>query len=264
MQDARRKEPQNYFRGADIHGVAGIVSALIARDDGEVRRQEVYDLALALISPLRPDYSDVHGRHILHCLAEQDGITKRTSCQLSRDAELGACQTKSFLFSRLTTQARGLNLLSFVSANPRCLTCARTRITQRRPDPHSNGAFSPRSMRAHRAFRSCSATSAPAARSCSIGVRERLGRHAVPVHRSRARGDDTRAFLSGDHQSVAVPRGGGDRAAPVRRARRLLMQPLRFSVRRGRAPAGSPSRFCSTSSWSCARSRVSRASSRAA
>ena len=31
-------------------------------------------------------------------------------------------------------------------------------------------------MRAHRASRSCSATSAPAARSCSIGVRERLGR----------------------------------------------------------------------------------------
>src|SRR5688572_32053288 len=29
---------------------------------------------------------------------------------------------------------------------------------------------------------------------------------AMPAHRSRARRNDARAFLSGDHQSVAVPR----------------------------------------------------------
>ncbi len=64
------------FVVSGIHRVAGVVPALIARDDGKVRRQQIDDLAFAFISPLRTEYSDVHGRHILHCLVERAGITK--------------------------------------------------------------------------------------------------------------------------------------------------------------------------------------------
>ncbi len=71
VENSRRQEPQNDLRGADIHRMTGVVPALIARDDGEVRRQQIDDLAFAFISPLRTEYSDVHGRHILHCLVDR-------------------------------------------------------------------------------------------------------------------------------------------------------------------------------------------------
>jgi hypothetical protein len=46
---------------ADIDGVAGIVTALVARDDVELTGEEVDHLALALVSPLRAqDYDITH------------------------------------------------------------------------------------------------------------------------------------------------------------------------------------------------------------
>lgn len=36
----------------DLHGVAGVVSALVADDDIEPLSQQIYDLAFALVSPL--------------------------------------------------------------------------------------------------------------------------------------------------------------------------------------------------------------------
>jgi hypothetical protein len=52
---------------------------LISSNDGKVRRQQVDDLPLPFISPLRTKYGDVHGRDILHCLDDRDGMTKRSS-----------------------------------------------------------------------------------------------------------------------------------------------------------------------------------------
>ena len=51
MQDAGRDEPQDELRAVDEHGVAGVVPALIARDDRKVRRQQVDDLCLCLRLP---------------------------------------------------------------------------------------------------------------------------------------------------------------------------------------------------------------------
>ena len=59
------------FVRIDKDRMTGVVPALIARDDGKLRRQQIDDLAFAFISPLRTEYSDVHGRHILHCLVER-------------------------------------------------------------------------------------------------------------------------------------------------------------------------------------------------
>jgi hypothetical protein len=60
MQDAGRQQPQNELPAVGVDRVSGVVAALIARDDREVRRQQVDDLALALVSPLRAEHGDVH------------------------------------------------------------------------------------------------------------------------------------------------------------------------------------------------------------
>ena len=44
---------------ADSNGVAGIVTALIARNDIKVRRENVDNLAFAFVAPLGSDYDDV-------------------------------------------------------------------------------------------------------------------------------------------------------------------------------------------------------------
>ena len=46
---------------ADIDGVAGVVAALVARDDVEPVREQVDDLALAFVAPLRAQHD-----HITH------------------------------------------------------------------------------------------------------------------------------------------------------------------------------------------------------
>src|SRR5687768_1862933 len=79
MENSRRKKPKNDLGGADIHRVTGVVSSLVARNNGEVRRQKIDDLAFAFISPLRTKYCDVHGGHILHCLVQRDRFSKRNT-----------------------------------------------------------------------------------------------------------------------------------------------------------------------------------------
>ena len=65
VQDARRDRVQDVFLAADDDRMAGVVAARVARDDIHVRRQEVDDLALALVPPLRSDDHDVrHGGHL--------------------------------------------------------------------------------------------------------------------------------------------------------------------------------------------------------
>src|SRR6187200_99774 len=63
MQDAGWNQVQDELLALDINGVSGVVTALIARNCREVRRQHVDDLALAFVAPLRPEHCDVRLRH---------------------------------------------------------------------------------------------------------------------------------------------------------------------------------------------------------
>ena len=60
MDDAGGDEVQRVRLVADFDGVAGVVTALVARDHVEALGQEVNDLALALVAPLRADDYDDH------------------------------------------------------------------------------------------------------------------------------------------------------------------------------------------------------------
>src|SRR5262249_27266897 len=61
-QDARGDQLQDELAAADLDSVAGVVAALVARDDVEVLREEVDDLAFAFVTPLRAHNDDVaHG-----------------------------------------------------------------------------------------------------------------------------------------------------------------------------------------------------------
>src|SRR5439155_7597147 len=62
VQDARRNQPQNELRAVHEHGVARVVSALIARDDREMRREEIDDLAFPFVAPLRAQHNEIHKR----------------------------------------------------------------------------------------------------------------------------------------------------------------------------------------------------------
>ena len=53
MQDPRGNQPQDELGPVHVDGVAGVVSALVAADDGKMWREEIDDLALAFVSPLR-------------------------------------------------------------------------------------------------------------------------------------------------------------------------------------------------------------------
>src|SRR5215208_8538717 len=43
----------------------GVVASLVASDDRKIRREQIDDLALAFISPLRAEHGDVHNCSIL-------------------------------------------------------------------------------------------------------------------------------------------------------------------------------------------------------
>ena len=65
VEDAGRQQPQHELAAVGVHRVPGVVSALVARDDREMRRQQIDDLALAFITPLRAEHRDVHNCSIL-------------------------------------------------------------------------------------------------------------------------------------------------------------------------------------------------------
>ena len=60
-----RQQPQHELAAVGVHGVAGVVSALVARHDRKIRRQQIDDLALAFVAPLRAEHRDVHKCSIL-------------------------------------------------------------------------------------------------------------------------------------------------------------------------------------------------------
>src|SRR5262249_20130296 len=56
MQDTGRNEAENELGSVCVHGVAGVVTTLITSNDREAGRQQVDDLALAFVAPLRTDH----------------------------------------------------------------------------------------------------------------------------------------------------------------------------------------------------------------
>ena len=59
VQDARRDEMQHELLAFDVYRVTGVVATLVARHDREVRRQQIDDLALALVAPLRAQHCKI-------------------------------------------------------------------------------------------------------------------------------------------------------------------------------------------------------------
>ncbi len=64
--DARRDEAQREVLVAELHGVAGVVSALVAGDEVERRGDEIDDLALALVAPLAADDGESRAFDVCH------------------------------------------------------------------------------------------------------------------------------------------------------------------------------------------------------
>src|SRR6185369_11618198 len=60
VQDAGRNQAQNELHAVGVHRVSGVVSALIPRDEGKARRQQIDDLAFPFIAPLRPEDCEIH------------------------------------------------------------------------------------------------------------------------------------------------------------------------------------------------------------
>ena len=58
MPDGMRRRTN--FVAVDVDGMAGVVSALIPRDDREMRREQIDDLAFAFVAPLRAEHCQVH------------------------------------------------------------------------------------------------------------------------------------------------------------------------------------------------------------
>ena len=71
MQNAGRNQAQHEFRAVDVHGVAGVVSALVPRDDIEPRRQQVDDFSFSFVAPLRAEHREIH--HRVTILPSNDG-----------------------------------------------------------------------------------------------------------------------------------------------------------------------------------------------
>ena len=60
MQDARGNQVQDELLAIHVHGMAGVVSALIPRHQRKVWRHQVDDLALTFVAELRAQDHDVH------------------------------------------------------------------------------------------------------------------------------------------------------------------------------------------------------------
>ena len=89
VEDAARDEPQLVGLVADHERVAGVVPALVAGDDVGALGEEVDDLALALVAPLRPD--DDRERHRATPAARRRGPGCRTWCS-GRCRRAGSCR----------------------------------------------------------------------------------------------------------------------------------------------------------------------------
>ena len=60
VQNPRGNQPEDELRAVDVHRVAGVVTALIASHQREMRRQQIDDLALAFVAPLGAEHCEIH------------------------------------------------------------------------------------------------------------------------------------------------------------------------------------------------------------
>ena len=128
MQDARRNQVQDELASADVHRVSRVVSALIARDDREVRRQQIDDLALAFIAPLGAEHAQIHAGSMIPC--GRSGVKRRL---VDDDALDGATLTLDALDAHRARRRTG-------RASRLTPSHARTRRARRRRPARGRGA----------------------------------------------------------------------------------------------------------------------------
>ncbi len=254
MQDARRNQPQHELRAVDVDGVPGVVSALVARDDVETRREQVDDLALAFIAPLGAEHSEIHSRmHDSTSTGRRatrrgdagrgDGSGRRAPRAAMRERSVRVKRKNIFDF-RLTSCAALSKFYSFAD-NAQSLT---PRI---HADARPYSLARPRSTPRPRASRSCSAAAAPAARRCCSSCAS-ARTHGRAVHRRRAHGDHAGAVPAALASASPFPFS----ADPPSGARAAFDAALAFFTKARPTGAANPPRSCSTSSSSCGPSRA--------
>ena len=65
VEDAGRNQMEHELLAVDVNGMAGVVAALIAGHHAEMWREQVDDLALAFVPPLRAQNRDVHAHYCI-------------------------------------------------------------------------------------------------------------------------------------------------------------------------------------------------------
>ena len=204
MQDAGRNQPQHELRAVDVDGVAGVVAALIARDDVEARRQQIDDLALAFVAPLRAEHCEIHNRATDSTPSNARDSTGRVAARCDdharfrrHDALTRIESREKYFHFRLTTLALLLKVYSFADQQ---------RIAHADASLHAHAPRrSPRSTRRRRASRFCSAAAAAAARRCcSSSASGSAARRAQYIDVERTATTPER-FLRARRRGVAVP-----------------------------------------------------------
>src|SRR5215831_10376561 len=93
MQDPRRDQAQDELLPLDVDGVSRVVSALIARDDGKARRDEVDNLPFAFIAPLPTENREVHSRVRFYFELRSRNRDGR-KCAIARSS----CESRKYFF----------------------------------------------------------------------------------------------------------------------------------------------------------------------
>ena len=63
VKNAGGNQAEDEFRAVHVDRVAGIVSALIPRDDVELRREQIDDFSFAFVAPLGAEHCEIHRSH---------------------------------------------------------------------------------------------------------------------------------------------------------------------------------------------------------
>src|SRR5207249_5461626 len=106
------------------HGVAGVVSALIARDDREMRREEIDDLAFPFVAPLRAQHNEIHKRRrILLSTASRRATAEHAEIAEKYFSMISAVHAAPVLITPTSPYSRNIPLRSLRS--PRLLSLAR-------------------------------------------------------------------------------------------------------------------------------------------
>src|SRR5262245_766683 len=95
---------------ADLHGMAGVVSALVARNDLEALGKQIDDLAFSFIAPLGADDCN-YFRHKNIAMIRSPGTTPSISSRrLPRNYRLTFHCAESFATARAAHKSKGLRV----------------------------------------------------------------------------------------------------------------------------------------------------------